>query len=56
MDGEVEIKIGGTLHVLKAGNMIIMPVNLPHAVFVISPFKMLLTIIKSRYFIIRKFL
>lgn len=47
LDGEVEIKIGGTSHVLKAGDMIIMPANIPHAVFAISAFKMLLTMIKG---------
>lgn len=47
LDGEVEIKIGGTPHVLKAGDMIIMPANIPHAVLALSPFKMLLTMIKG---------
>lgn len=47
LDGEVEIKIGGTPYVLKAGDMIIMPANIPHAVFAISAFKMLLTMIKG---------
>lgn len=47
LDGEAEIRIGGTPHVLKAGDMIIMPANIPHAVFAISAFKMLLTMIKG---------
>lgn len=47
LDGEVEIRIGGTPHVLKTGDMIIMPANIPHAVFAISAFKMLLTMIKG---------
>lgn len=47
LDGEAEIRIGGTPHVLKAGDMIIMPANIPHAVFAISAFKMLLIMIKG---------
>lgn len=47
LDGEAEIKIGGTPHVLKTGDIIIMPANIPHAVFAISAFKMLLTMIKG---------
>lgn len=47
LDGEVEIKIGGEPHILKTGEMIIMPANIPHAVYAVSPFKMLLTMIKG---------
>lgn len=47
LDGEVEIKIGGEPHLLKEGQMIIMPANVPHAVYAISAFKMLLTMIRG---------
>lgn len=47
LDGEVEIRIGGKPHLLKVGQMIIMPANIPHAVFAVTPFKMLLTMIKG---------
>ena len=47
LDGEVEIKIGGTPHLLKKGETIIMPANIPHALFAKERFKMLLTMIKG---------
>ena len=47
LDGEVEIRIGGKPHTLKTGDMIIMPANIPHALFAVSAFKMLLTMIKG---------
>lgn len=48
LDGEVEIKIGGTPHLLKKGESIIMPANISHALFAKERFKMLLTMIKGR--------
>lgn len=47
LDGEVEIIISGKSFSLKAGEMILMPANIPHAVTAIKKFKMLLTMIKS---------
>jgi quercetin dioxygenase-like cupin family protein len=47
LDGEVEISISGQLHMLKEGEMIIMPANEPHALKATSRFKMVLTMIKS---------
>jgi quercetin dioxygenase-like cupin family protein len=47
LDGEVEIKISGKPHLLKAGDGIIMPANEPHAVKAIGKFKMLLTMIHA---------
>ena len=46
-DGKAEIKIGGKTHVLKKGEMIIMPANIPHALKAVEPFKMLLIMIRS---------
>ena len=46
LDGEAEIKISGKPHILKAGDIIIMPANEPHAVRAIKKFKMLLTMIR----------
>ena len=40
LDGEAEIKIDGVPHVVKAGEMIIMPANHPHALFAHKRFKM----------------
>lgn len=47
LDGEVEIRIGGKPHLLKKGDTIIMPANIPHALKAIEQFKMLLTMIKG---------
>jgi quercetin dioxygenase-like cupin family protein len=47
LDGEVEIKISGKPHLLKAGQGIIMPANEPHAVKAICRFKMLLTMVHA---------
>ncbi|MBC2711898.1 MAG: cupin domain-containing protein [Desulfosarcina sp.] len=47
LDGEVEIRISGNPHRVKAGQIIIMPANEPHALKAVAPFKMLLTMIRS---------
>jgi len=47
LDGEAEIRISGKPHRLRAGEMIIMPANDPHALRAIKKFKMLLVMIKS---------
>ena len=47
LDGKAEIKISGKPFTLETGDAIIMPANEPHAVKALSPFKMLLTMIRS---------
>ncbi len=47
VDGEAEITVAGNPHLVKKGEMIILPANIPHALQALSPFKMLLTMIKS---------
>ena len=47
LDGEAQITISGTTHSPKAGEMIIMPANEPHAVQAAKRFKMLLVMIRS---------
>jgi quercetin dioxygenase-like cupin family protein len=47
LDGEAEIKIGGQPHLLKAGEAIIMPANIAHALKAIERFKMMLIMIKK---------
>jgi len=47
IDGEAEIKLGGVSHNLKRGETIIMPANIPHALYAQGKFKMLLTMIKG---------
>ncbi|RMF54856.1 MAG: cupin domain-containing protein [Calditrichaeota bacterium] len=46
-DGEADITISGTDFHLKSGESIIMPANEPHALQAVSPFKMMLVMIKS---------
>ncbi len=48
VDGEAEITVGGKPNVVKKGEMILLPANVPHALSAISPFKMMLTMIKSQ--------
>ena len=45
-DGEVRVTIAGEPHHLKAGEMIIMPANVPHALEAITRFKMTLVMIR----------
>ena len=47
VDGEAEIMIDGELFYPKAGEMIIMPANHPHALSAKKRFKMMLTMIRS---------
>lgn len=47
VDGEAEITVADKTHIAKKGEMIILPANIPHALQALSPFKMLLTMIKS---------
>lgn len=48
VDGLGEVVIAGKKYKLKAGEAIIMPANVPHAVNAVEKFKMLLTMIKSQ--------
>lgn len=47
MEGTAEIVIGGEPYSLQAGQSIIMPQGIPHAVNAHEQFKMLLTMIRS---------
>ncbi len=47
VEGEAEIVIGGDPNHLVAGQVIIMPAGIPHAVNSITRFKMVLTMIKA---------
>ncbi len=48
LEGEVEITIAGTAHRVSAGQMLIMPAHKPHALLALSPFKMLLVMIRAQ--------
>ena len=47
LDGSAEIKISGKAFNLQAGEAIVMPANEPHALRALTPFKMLLTMIRN---------
>ena len=45
--GESEITIADKIQVVRKGEMLILPANVPHALSALHPFKMMLTMIKS---------
>ncbi len=45
IDGEGEFNVGGTVHKVGAGQALLMPANIPHAVKAVCKFKMLLVMI-----------
>jgi len=47
LDGQAEIIISGKSHMLKQGEMIIMPADEPHALKAVGPFKMMLVMIRG---------
>lgn len=48
VDGKAEITVGGKIHMLEAGDSIIMPANVPHALKAVERYKMVLTMIKEK--------
>jgi quercetin dioxygenase-like cupin family protein len=46
LEGEAEIRIDGKPYSVKEGEMIIMPAGKPHALKAITPYKMLLVMIR----------
>ena len=47
LDGAAEITVGGTPYDLRAGDMILMPATIPHALKANTRFKMALTMIRT---------
>jgi quercetin dioxygenase-like cupin family protein len=47
LDGEVEITIAGSPQRVGTGEALLLPANRPHALRALSPFKMLLTMLRS---------
>jgi quercetin dioxygenase-like cupin family protein len=47
LDGAAEITIDGEAHLLRKGEMIIVPAGIPHSLRAVSTFKMLLVMIKK---------
>lgn len=46
-DGQAEIRIAGVPYRVGAGEMIVMPANQSHALKALTPFKMMLTMIRA---------
>ena len=46
LDGVAELTVGGAPNLVKAGQLFIMPANVPHSVRAIERFKMLLIMIR----------
>ena len=47
LEGRIDISVGGEEHSLAAGEWILLPAEVPHALKAVSRSKMLLTMIKS---------
>jgi len=47
VSGEAEVTISGRAHIIKEGQLIIMPANQPHALRAKKKFKMMLIMIRS---------
>ena len=47
IDGTLKLTLAGKENILNKGDMIIMPANVPHALYAETQFKMILTMIKS---------
>lgn len=47
LDGTVEITIGGEPHRVTVGEGLLLPAGIPHALSAVTPFKMLLTMIRE---------
>jgi quercetin dioxygenase-like cupin family protein len=47
LEGEAEITLGGKPYLLKSGDVLLMPANVPHGLKAVTAYKMLLTMIKA---------
>lgn len=47
LDGEAQITVNGEKFTVKTGEMLVMPANIPHALYAEKRFKMILTMIKG---------
>lgn len=45
LEGTGQFTIGGTPHIVKAGETLVMPATIPHSVFAPEPFKWILTVV-----------
>jgi quercetin dioxygenase-like cupin family protein len=47
LEGSASITVGGTPHEVEAGEVLLLPADIPHALTAPEPFKMLLTMIRE---------
>ncbi len=47
VEGRADIVVGGEHHALAAGETLLMPANVPHAINPLEPFKMLLVMLRN---------
>jgi quercetin dioxygenase-like cupin family protein len=47
LEGEADISISGTAHRVASGQLLELPAGKPHAVLAVTPFKMLLVMIRA---------
>ena len=47
LDGAAEITVGGEAYAARAGDLVVMPANVPHAVRAVERFKMLLIMFRA---------
>jgi len=47
VDGIAEVTIDGKIHLVSAGEFIIMPANIPHSMKAVEKFKMMLVMIRA---------
>jgi quercetin dioxygenase-like cupin family protein len=47
IEGESEISVGGTRHRVSAGHLLRLPARQPHALKAVTPFKMILIMIRA---------
>lgn len=45
LEGVGKFTVGGTDHICKAGEVLIMPAKIPHAVYAVEDFKWILTVV-----------
>jgi len=47
IEGRVKITLGGVAHEVAEGELIVMPANVPHALSALTPFKMMLVLVRA---------
>ena len=47
LEGESDISIAGVVHRVRDGGMLLLPALVPHGVSAVTPFKMMLTMIRA---------